>query len=49
MNRSVWGNWFYDFTDYLSAAAEVSWWATDYKDEEDGSAFRVQGAMIFSF
>ncbi len=49
LNRSVWGNFFYDFTDYLATAAEVSWWATDYKDEEDGTAFRVQGAMIFRF
>ncbi len=49
LNRSVWGNFFYDFTDYLSTAWEVSWWATDYKDRGEGTAFRFQGAMIFSF
>jgi len=49
LNRSVWGNVFIDFTEYLSAAGELSWWATDYKDREDGSAVRFQGALIFSF
>jgi len=49
LNRSVWGNFFYDFTDYLSTAWEVSYWATKYKGEEEGTAFRLQGALIFSF
>jgi len=49
LNRSVWGNFFYDFTDYLSTGWEASYWATDYKDEDDGTAFRFQGAVIFTF
>jgi hypothetical protein len=49
LNRSIWVNAFYDFTDYLSAAAEASYWATDYKDAEDGTAFRFQASMFFNF
>ena len=45
----MWGNFFYDFTDYLSTRWEASWWATDYKGDEEGTAFRFQGAMVFVF
>lgn len=49
LNRSAWGNGFCHFTDYLTAAAEVSWWASGYKGREDARALRFQGALIFSF
>jgi len=48
-NQAIWGNVFYSFTSYLKAGAEVSYWKTDYKDGEQGKAWRYQHTVIFTF
>ena len=48
-NQAIWGNLFYNFTDYLKTAGEVSYWKTDYKDGELANAWRYQHTLIFTF
>ena len=48
-NQAIWGNLFYNFTDYLKTAGEVSYWTTDYKDGDAGNAWRYQHTLIFTF
>jgi hypothetical protein len=48
-NEAVWGNAVRDFGQGLSAGLEVSHWATEYVGLADGSSWRIQGSMIFTF
>ncbi len=48
-NGFIFGNAIYQFTEYLSTGVEVSYWRTDYKNSDDGDAFRIQHSWQFSF
>ena len=48
-NGFLFANAIYHFTDYLSTGVEISYWKTDYKNCDDGDAFRVQHSWQFSF
>ncbi len=48
-NRALWANFLWDFRPALRFGLEGSWWQTDYLDLEDGSSFRLQSSLIFSF
>ena len=48
-NRAIWVNGFYELTNELTAALEISHWRTQYLARPTGDALRVQTALSFSF
>jgi hypothetical protein len=48
-NTSVWGNVLYDLNEAVQIGLEVSRWDTEYKNLEDGDAWRFQTSFIYRF
>ncbi len=49
LNQVVWANLLWGFRPALRFGIEGSWWQTDYLDLDNGSGFRLQSSLIFSF
>jgi hypothetical protein len=48
-NLALWANAFYDLTSAIRFGGEISYWETEYRGLETGTALRVQGTVIYAF
>ena len=49
LNRSIFGNMFYAFSEHVEWALELSHWRTEYRGSGDGDSLRIQTALIYKF
>jgi len=48
-NQSIYGNLIYEFNAQLAMGAELSYWTTDYLENSDADAVRVQWTGLYRF
>ncbi len=48
-NGSVWGNVLYDWNKSVRLGMELSYWETEYENQDTEDSVRVQGSVIYKF
>ena len=48
-NLSYWGNVLYDLNEAVQLGLELSYWDTEYKNQEDGDSVRIQSSLTYKF
>ncbi len=48
-NQSYWANAIFDVNEAVQLGLELSWFETDYEDQDEGDAFRIQTSLVYKF